>query len=101
MLSTILYGKRSSLAISVLAVLMAIIIGVSLGLAAGYIGGYKTRDHAHRRCHAHLPGHPDRLMVNGVAQTIFKGKLAGGQFWIWWPRSGWRSGYSTRAPCAA
>lgn len=39
-LSTILYGTRSSMAISLLAVLMAIVIGVSLGLAAGYLGGY-------------------------------------------------------------
>ena len=35
-LSTILYGTRSSIAISLLAVLLAIAIGVSAGLVAGY-----------------------------------------------------------------
>jgi peptide/nickel transport system permease protein len=82
-LSTILYGTRSSLAISVLAVLMATIIGVSLGLAAGYIGGYT--DSAIMRIADVMLTFPAiliALMVNGVAQTIFKGKLAGGQFWI-------------------
>src|SRR5688572_23523103 len=81
-LSTILYGTRSSLAISVLAVLMATIIGVSLGLAAGYIGGYT--DSAIMRIADVMLTFPAiliALMVNGVAQTIFKGKLAGGQFW--------------------
>lgn len=82
-LSTILYGTRSSLAISVLAVLMATIIGVSLGLAAGYIGGYV--DSAIMRIADVMLTFPTiliALMVNGVAQTIFKNRLAGGQFWI-------------------
>lgn len=82
-LSTILYGTRSSLAISVLAVLMATIIGVSLGLAAGYIGGYV--DSAIMRVADVMLTFPTiliALMVNGVAQTIFKNRLAGGQFWI-------------------
>ena len=82
-LSTILHGTRSSLAISVLAVLMATTIGVSLGLAAGYIGGYA--DSAIMRIADVMLTFPAiliALMVNGVAQTIFKNKLAGGQFWI-------------------
>jgi len=82
-LSTILHGTRSSLAISVLAVLMATTIGVSLGLAAGYIGGYT--DSAIMRIADVMLTFPAiliALMVNGVAQTIFKNKLAGGQFWI-------------------
>lgn len=82
-LSTILYGTRSSLAISVLAVIMAITIGVSLGLAAGYIGGYT--DSAIMRIADVMLTFPAiliALMVNGVAQTLLKGKLAGGQFWI-------------------
>lgn len=82
-LSTILYGTRSSLAISALAVLMAITIGVSLGLAAGYIGGY-TDSVIMRIADVMLtfPAILIALLVNGVAQTIFKNKVAGGQFWI-------------------
>jgi peptide/nickel transport system permease protein len=82
-LSTILYGTRSSLAISVLAVLMAITIGVSLGLAAGYVGGY-TDSVIMRIADVMLtfPAILIALMVNGVAQTIFKGKVGGAQFWI-------------------
>jgi peptide/nickel transport system permease protein len=82
-LSTILYGTRSSIAISVLAVLMAIVIGVSLGLAAGYLGGY-TDSIIMRVADVMLtfPSILIALLVNGVAQTVFKGRISGGQFWI-------------------
>jgi peptide/nickel transport system permease protein len=39
-LSTILYGSRSSLTVGMLSVAFATIIGVLLGLIAGYTGGY-------------------------------------------------------------
>ncbi len=83
-LSTILYGMRSSIAISILAVLFAILIGVSLGLVAGYVGG-KTDTIIMRVADVKLtfPAILVALMVNGIAQAIFKGKqVAGGDFWI-------------------
>jgi peptide/nickel transport system permease protein len=82
--STILYGMRSSIAISVLAVLSATAVGVSLGLAAGYLGGY-TDTIIMRVADVKLtfPAILIALLVNGVAQAIFKGRLSeGGQFWI-------------------
>ena len=81
--STILYGTRSSMAISLLAVLMAISMGVSLGLAAGYLGGYV--DSVIMRIADVMLTFPTiliALLVNGVALTIFKGRVSGGQFWI-------------------
>jgi peptide/nickel transport system permease protein len=83
-LSTILYGTRSSMAISLLAVLMAIVMGVSLGLAAGYLGGYV--DSVIMRVADVMLTFPTiliALLVNGIAMTAFKGRVSsGGQFWI-------------------
>jgi peptide/nickel transport system permease protein len=39
MLSTILYGARTSLAVGVASVLLALSVGVTLGLVSGYFGG--------------------------------------------------------------
>jgi len=39
-LSAILFGMRTSLAVGVLSVLLATVIGVTLGLVAGYAGGW-------------------------------------------------------------
>jgi len=83
-LSTILYGMRSSIAISILAVAMAMIMGVSLGLIAGYVGG-KIDTIIMRVADVKLtfPAILVALMVNGIAQAIFKGKhISGGDFWI-------------------
>jgi peptide/nickel transport system permease protein len=83
-LSTILYGTRSSIAISILSVFLAITIGVSLGLAAGYIGGY-TDSVIMRIADVKLtfPAILVALLVTGVAQTLLKGRISGGgQFWI-------------------
>ena len=82
-LSTILYGTRSSIAISLLAVTLAITIDVSLGLIAGYVGGWpealimRVAD-----VKLTFPAILIALMVNGVAQTLLKGRVSGGEFWI-------------------
>ena len=39
-LSTILYGMRTSLFVGVAAVLFAMVLGITLGLIAGYVGGW-------------------------------------------------------------
>ncbi|XWN31500.1 MAG: ABC transporter permease [Devosia sp.] len=40
MLSTILYGSRTSILVGAASVLLALVLGVTTGLAAGYLGGY-------------------------------------------------------------
>ncbi|MGE3067452.1 MAG: ABC transporter permease, partial [Hyphomicrobiaceae bacterium] len=82
-LSTILYGTRSSIAISVASVLLAIGIGVTLGLMAGYFGG--RTDTVIMRIADVQPTFPailTALLVDGVAQTVMKHRLGGGEFWI-------------------
>jgi peptide/nickel transport system permease protein len=82
-LSTILYGTRSSIAISILAVLLAIGIGVSLGLIAGYFGGMvDTVIMRIADVKLTFPAILVALLVNGIAQTLFKGRLGGSEFWI-------------------
>lgn len=82
-LSTILYGMRSSIAIALLAVLVAVLIGVSLGLIAGYVGG-KIDTIIMRVADVKLtfPAILVALMVNGIAQALLRGKYSGGDFWI-------------------
>ncbi len=82
-LSTILYGTRSSIAISVLAVFLAIAIGVSLGLVAGYFGGFvDTVIMRVADVKLTFPAILVALLINGIAQTLFKGRLGGSEFWI-------------------
>jgi len=82
-LSTILYGTRSSIAISVLAVFLAIGIGVSLGLVAGYFGGIvDTIIMRIADVKLTFPAILVALLINGIAQTLFKGRLGGSEFWI-------------------
>jgi peptide/nickel transport system permease protein len=82
-LSTILYGTRSSIAISVLAVFLAIAIGVSLGLMAGYYGGIvDTIIMRIADVKLTFPAILVALLINGIAQTQFKGRLGGAEFWI-------------------
>jgi peptide/nickel transport system permease protein len=82
-LSTILYGTRSSIAISVLAVFLAIGIGVSLGLVAGYFGGIvDTIIMRIADVKLTFPAILVALLINGIAQTLFKGRLGGAEFWI-------------------
>ena len=82
-LSTILYGTRSSIAISVLAVFLAIGIGVSLGLVAGYYGGIvDTIIMRIADVKLTFPAILVALLINGIAQTLFRGRLGGAEFWI-------------------
>jgi peptide/nickel transport system permease protein len=84
-LSTILYGTRSSMLIAIFAVGLALAIGVSLGLIAGYVGG-RADAIIMRIADVQLtfPAILTALLVDGVAQAAFKGKRIGesGHFWI-------------------
>ena len=82
-LSTILYGTRSSIAISLLSVLLAIGLGVSLGLVAGYYGGIvDTIIMRVADVKLTFPAILVALLINGIAQTLFRGRLGGSEFWI-------------------
>ena len=82
-LSTILYGTRASVGISVLSVILAVSIGVSLGLLAGYVGGWvDTLIMRVADVKLTFPAILIALLVNGVAQAAFKGRLAGAEFWV-------------------
>ena len=83
-LSTILYGTRSSLEIGICSVLLAIILGLSLGLWAGYAGG--RIDTAIMRIadvQLTFPAILTALLIDGVAMAILKNHtIEGGKFWI-------------------
>ena len=83
-LSTMLYGTRSSIMIGVLAVTLAMLIGVSLGLVAGYFGG-RIDSLIMRVADVQLtfPAILTALLVDGVASVIFKNQATGAtKFWI-------------------
>jgi peptide/nickel transport system permease protein len=83
-LSTMLYGTRSSIMIGVLSVSLAMILGVSLGLVAGYFGG-RTDALIMRIADVQLtfPAILTALLVDGVASVIFKNQATGAtKFWI-------------------
>jgi peptide/nickel transport system permease protein len=83
-LSTILYGTRSSLLIGISAVLLATVLGVSLGLWAGYAGG-RIDSFIMRLADVQLtfPAILTALLIDGVAIALFKNyRLEGGKFWI-------------------
>ena len=83
-LSTIMYGTRSSLTIGLCSVLLAVAIGLSLGLWAGYAGGH-TDAAIMRVADVQLtfPAILTALLIDGVALAIFKRyTLEGGKFWI-------------------
>jgi peptide/nickel transport system permease protein len=83
-LSTMLYGTRASIAISVCAVLFALALGVSLGLIAGYVGG-RIDSLIMRIADVQLtfPAILTALMVDGVAKVVLKGSALGdNHFWI-------------------
>ena len=77
-LSTILYGLRASLLISICAVAIAMVLGVSLGLVAGYIGGI-TDALIMRVADVQLtfPAILIALLIDGVAKVLFKGSPLG------------------------
>jgi peptide/nickel transport system permease protein len=83
-LSTMLYGTRSSILIGVLSVTLAMLLGVSLGLIAGYYGG-RTDALIMRIADVQLtfPAILTALLVDGVASVIFKNQATGAtKFWI-------------------
>jgi peptide/nickel transport system permease protein len=83
-LSTILYGTRSSLQIGICSVLLASALGLSLGLWAGYAGG-RVDTVIMRIADVQLtfPAILTALLIDGVALAIFKNHtLEGGKFWI-------------------
>jgi peptide/nickel transport system permease protein len=83
-LSTILYGTRASIAISIFAVALAMILGVSLGLIAGYRGGrIDTLIMRVADVQLTFPAILTALLIDGVLGAIFKSyKIEGGKFWI-------------------
>jgi peptide/nickel transport system permease protein len=83
-LSTIMYGMRSSLVIGFCSVLLAVAIGVSLGLWAGYAGG-RVDAVIMRIADVQLtfPAILTALLIDGVALAVFKRyTFEGGKFWI-------------------
>jgi peptide/nickel transport system permease protein len=71
-LSTILYGTRSSILVSLTAVGFALALGVSLGLIAGIADVQLT-----------FPAILTALLVDGIAKATFKGTAIGdNHFWI-------------------
>jgi peptide/nickel transport system permease protein len=83
-LSTILYGTRSSILIGLCSVLLAIGIGLSLGLWAGYAGG-RVDSAVMRIADVQLtfPAILTALLIDGVALAIFKNHpIEGSKFWI-------------------
>jgi peptide/nickel transport system permease protein len=83
-LSTILYGTRSSIVIGTCSVLLATAIGLSLGLWAGYAGG-RVDSAIMRIADVQLtfPAILTALLIDGVALAIIKEHtIEGGKFWI-------------------
>ncbi len=83
-LSTILFGARSSIAIGILSVLLAVAIGVSLGLIAGYFGGpIDTVIMRIADVQLTFPAILTALLIDGVARVLFGAHgSGGGEFWI-------------------
>ncbi len=84
LLSAILYGSRSSIAIGILSVALAMAVGVSLGLIAGYTGG-RTDAIIMRIADVKLtfPAILVALLIDGIAKALVGSKFGtGGEFWI-------------------
>ncbi len=71
--STILYGMRASISVSLLAVSFALILGVSLGLVAGYRGG-RIDSLIMRIADVQLtfPAILTALLIDGIIVAVFK-----------------------------
>ena len=83
-LSTMLYGTRSSILIGAMSVMLAMAIGVTLGLLAGYVGGW-VDSVVMRIADVQLtfPAILTALLVDGVASVMFKNHTGGAEkFWI-------------------
>jgi peptide/nickel transport system permease protein len=83
-LSTVLFGARSSIAIGVLSVLLAMALGVSLGLIAGYYGGpIDTVIMRIADVQLTFPAILTALLIDGVARVLLGSHTgAGGEFGI-------------------
>jgi peptide/nickel transport system permease protein len=83
-LSTILYGTRSSILIGACSVILAVGVGLSLGLIAGYAGG--RLDSAIMRVadvQLTFPAILTALLIDGVVLAIFRNyRMEGNKFWI-------------------
>ena len=75
-LSTLMYGSRTSLSVGVAAVLVAMAIGIPIGLAAGYVGGW-FESVAMRIVDIQLtvPSILLALMIDGVARVVIARSL--------------------------
>jgi len=83
-LSTILYGTRSSILIGICSVMLAIAIGLSLGLWAGYAGG-RVDSVVMRIADVQLtfPAILTALLIDGVVLAIVRNyRMEGSKFWI-------------------
>jgi peptide/nickel transport system permease protein len=83
-LSTILFGTRSSLTIGVAAVLLATVIGVALGLWAGYAGG-RVDAVIMRAADVQLtfPAILTALLIDGVTLAVLASyQLEAAKFWV-------------------
>ena len=81
--STILYGARISIGVSLFAVGLAMTVGVSLGLVAGYMGGaVETVIMRVADVQLTFPAILTALLVNGVARSLVGINHQGGEFWI-------------------
>ena len=83
-LSTMLYGTRSSLLIGICSVLLAVIIGLSLGLWAGYAGG-RVDTVIMRIADVQLtfPAILTALLIDSVVLSIFRDyRMEGNKFWV-------------------
>jgi len=83
-LSTILYGTRSSIVIGLCAVMLAAVLGLSLGLWAGYAGG-RVDSVIMRIADVQLtfPAILTALLIDGVALAVLKHyRMEGSKFWI-------------------
>jgi peptide/nickel transport system permease protein len=81
-LSSILYGTRSSLMIALAAVALALVLGVTLGLVAGYVGG-RTDAIIMRIADVQLtfPAILTALLVDGIVKASLK-NAAVDHFWV-------------------
>jgi peptide/nickel transport system permease protein len=83
-LSTILYGTRSSLLIGACSVVLAVAIGLSLGLWAGYAGGrIDTVIMRFADVQLTFPAILTALLIDGVVIAVFRNyRVDANKFWI-------------------
>ncbi|MDP6189866.1 MAG: ABC transporter permease, partial [Gammaproteobacteria bacterium] len=82
LLSSLIYGLRTSLAVGFCAVLLQLLLGVSLGLAAGYLGGWTDRILMRL---ADLQLAFSSLMLAILALAIVQAAMGAASYSIWAP----------------